>query len=272
MEPVPGAEQLLIACRSHTDENQFEALSLLVQYYPAMAPVVLVELLAVSDVTVRWKSASLAGELPVGYKETIVPALLKAFEDTEQVVRSQALKSLVKLGYSLPAERLLSLLRDDPDWRIRSTIADVLGELNDPSFLPGLEEALQKETTAAARSHIIRSLGLFAPFAYLPELEHYLAVDSAPAVQRELFIAAYRLGDRSKLEPLLLQLEKADARASWNILLPLQYLIERRPPVFLVADSVAIRKALADFTTRLPAFSIATQPLLEALTHLENRQ
>lgn len=214
MKRFSRSERLLAACRSQDHEEQYEAIISLSQHYPDIAPKMLVELLTSPEFTIRWKAASLLGTL--GRKDiTIVgPALIQTLEDSEQLVRDEATKSLINLGYPLPKKLLVSRLHDDPDWRGRSTAAEAMGDLNDVTVLPELEEALQKETTPAVRASIVRSIGLLASSEYLPKLEPYFSVDSAPAVQRELFAACYRLGDQTKLEPLLLLLKEVDAKTA----------------------------------------------------------
>lgn len=240
-------------------------------HYPDVAPQTLVALLPSSDASVRWKAAHLLGKLDRKRGATIAPALLKAIDDADQLVHSQAIHSLLKLGYPFPQERLLSLLHDDPDQRIRSTLIEAIGYLNNLSFLPELEKAFQQEKIPAVRAKIIRSIGLIASPEYLPKLERYLSLDAAPAVQRELLAALYRLGDRTQLESLLRLLVEADAKKAWSILFTLQYLVVHRPPASLHADSAAIRKAVTHFTARLPVFSLGVQPLLDALTTIENQ-
>lgn len=271
MKRAPSSNRLLAACRSQDSNQQFEAMPLLSQYYPDLAPKVLTELLTSPNHTVRWKAANLLGELGRRYIVVTGPALFQALEDSEQLVRCEALKSLGKLGYPLPRERLLSLLHHDPAWQVRSTATEAIGFLNDASLLPELEEVFQKETGAAIRAHAIRSMGLLASPEYLPKLKYFLSLDATPAVQREGFAASYRLGDRTKLEPLLLLLEKTDAKGAWSIIFTIQYLVACRPPASLRSDSSAIRKAVTDFTARLPAFSIAMNILLADLTKLEAR-
>jgi HEAT repeat protein len=269
MERIPSSNRLLAACRDQDSGRQFEAMPLLAQYYPDIAPKVFVELLTSPEHTVRWKAASLLGELGRKYVTITGPALFQALEDPEQLVRCEALKTLKKLGYPLAKERLLSLLHRDSAWQVRSTAVEAVGSLNDVSLLPELEEVFQKETSPAIRATAIRSMGLLASPEYLPKLEHYLSTDSTPAVQREGFVAAYRLGDRTKLEPLLLLFEKTDAKGFWSIFFTLQYLVACHPPASLHLDSTAIRKAVVDITTRLPAFSVATHKLLADLAKLE---
>src|SRR5260370_267439 len=102
MKDIPSSDQLLAACRSQESEQQFEAMPLLSQYYPDIAPNVLIELLTSPEHTVRWKAANLLGELGKKNIAVIGLALSQALEDSEQLVRCEAIKSLVKLGYPLP--------------------------------------------------------------------------------------------------------------------------------------------------------------------------
>lgn len=186
------------------------------------------------DPDVRRRTAAVLERL--GYVQT----QLERLKSEDAVERAAARRKLVLIGKAGIRESLISSL-NDPDFRVRAQVCQVLGELGERS--PGILEALQaaaRDREWSVRAHAIAALGRLRAKEALPQLVEGLGDEEA--VVREAATEAIE------------NMEVADLMAFLPQLLELL----RDPNAF-------IRRAAATILRRIPD-PRAVEPLREALT------
>ena len=99
---------------------------------------VLIKALNDDDSTVRSNAASTLGQFG---DHRALPALIKALNDDNNTVRDEAAQALGKLGNNRAVPALINALKDD-DGRVRLSAASTLGKLGDKRAIPALIETI----------------------------------------------------------------------------------------------------------------------------------
>ena len=159
-------------------------------------------------------------------------------------------------------------MHDDSDWIVRASAAEALGNLEDASILPDLEDALYDEEDPV-RVYAATSIGLVASPAFLPTLNAYIQAEHDPNVRKELLVASYRLGETASMNDILNLIQNADEDSVARLLISLQDLAEWKPPASLRGDAERIREALTALAQRLPFHRPHVELIIEDLKHVE---
>jgi HEAT repeat protein len=146
------------------------------------------------------------------------------------------------------------MVRNDPSWLVRASAAEALGNYQEATILPELEQVLHNpQEKVEVKIYAARSLGRVADAAYCPVLDALIAEKGRePLLLAALQAAGYRLGGQQHLDPLLDLLRYASEPESWSLLNEVQYLVEDSLPPRLVADAPRIRAALRTIALRWP--------------------
>lgn len=245
---------LRAACRSGDPDQQLPALLELITIHDEPSVSDIAPLLTSPDEQVRAEAARAVGYLGSTQAASLGPLLVPLLNDSDELVRDEATEALGLLIYPPARDALKGVLYNDPAWLVRASAAEALGNYQDVSLLPVLEQVLhnpKEETTVQA--YAARSMGRIADAAYLPALNAMLAASQQePQVRAALLAAAYRLGGQQHLDPLLTLLRKASEQESWSLLNEVQDLVEEKQPATLATDSPRIRAALQDVAKRWP--------------------
>ena len=247
--------KLLDDCRSGNYDRQLAAMFELRDFHITEASTTIGELLSSPDDILRSTAADVLGHLGEDDLETVGPLLMKVLDDPVGLVRTEATEALGQLAFTPAIERLKFLLHNDPEWTVRASAAEALGNFPDEAdtLMVDLEQALSDEEPSV-RAYAATSLGLVASPAFLPVLEKYIATETEPHVKKELLAASYRLGATANMQPLLgmLDLDSADGFFLSSTLLTLEDLTGWEPPASLDADADAIREAVTKAVQRYP--------------------
>ncbi len=265
---MPTIEGLLDDVRSNDPTKQVNALIELIKLHADSAVLEFVPLLASDDSDVREEAARALGFMGSAEREKVGPALLKAINDPDELVRSEIVEALGLLAYQPAIASLQSLLHNDPSWIVRASAAEALGNFEDQTLLPDLEQALSDEEAPVA-AYAASSIGLIAQPDYLPTLETFIARETVPTVKKNLIEASYRLGGKDSLQQLLDLLQMANEDSAPGILNSIEALTQQKPPTSLRKDAPRLREALDDLAQRLPFWKAHVEEILEQLTKLE---
>jgi len=262
----PDITALRAECRSGDPDRQIPALIELIKIHDENSLSEIVPLLGSSDEQVRAEAARAVGYLGGAQTMSLGQQLLPLLSDAEELVRDEAVEALGLLIYPPAIDPLKRILHTDSSWLVRSSAAEALGNYQDASILPDLEQVLrdsQEEPTV--QTYAAHSLGLIADSAYRPTLDTFILQSGEPQVLSALLAASYRLGGQQHLDPLLDLLQRADERESWCLLSDLQDLVERRQPPTLAADAPRIRAALLTLSRRWPLTAQQVQQIVGKL-------
>ncbi|HEY1354355.1 MAG TPA: HEAT repeat domain-containing protein [Ktedonobacteraceae bacterium] len=250
----PDIGALRAACRSGDPDQQLPALLELITIHDEASVPDIAALLTSPDEQVRAEAARAVGYLGSTQVASLGPQLVPLLNDADELVRDEATEALGLLVYPPASDALKGVLSNDPVWFVRASAAEALGNYQDASLLPLLEQVLHNpKEEATVRAYAARSLGRIADAAYLPVLNARIAAgQQEPLVSAALLAAAYRLGGQEHLDPLLTLLRKASEEESWSLLNEVQDLVEEKQPATLAIDSPRIRAALEDVAQRWP--------------------
>lgn len=270
---TPTRKVLLDDIRSRDPVRQTGALIELIKLRDEGVTPEIMPLLSSPDEEVRAEAARALGYLGYAEREKIGPELLKLLDDREWQVRDEAALALGSLTYAPAIERLRYLVRHDPNWIVRASVAEALGAFSDEAILSDLELVLQdKNEETAVQAYAASSMGLIAHPTYQPRLVFLLKEMSASNVRSALLAASYRLGGQEHLEPLLATLQTADEDDTIIALQDIQDLIEQKQPPTLLEDAARIREELERIPQRWPLLRPQVKEILAHLERLEKRE
>jgi HEAT repeat protein len=250
----PDIESLRADCRSGDPDKQLPALLELIKIHDEPSLPDIIPLLTSPDEQVRAETARAVGYLGAAQAQSLGPLLLPLLNDSNELVRDEAVEALGLLIYPPASTALKGILRNDPSWLVRASAAEALGNYQDATILPELEQVLHdQQEEAEVQVYAARSLGQVADAAYRPTLDALIAGSRRePQVRAALLAAGYRLGGRQYLDPLLDLLEHANEPESWALLNEVQDLVEGSQQPTLAADGPRIRAALQTTAMRWP--------------------
>jgi len=263
-------ERLLVDAHSGDSLKQVQALVELVKMHDESVTPEILDLLSSTDEDVRAESARALGYLGTRYRERIGPALLKLVYDDNSRVRNKAVEALGLQPYPKAKGALTHVLLSDPDWVVRASAAETIGNYQDESLVPILTQVLRdSHEESIVRAYAALAIGLLASPSFLTELDSSIAIATTPDVLSEALAASYRLGGKKHLPALLNLLKTADEDDVWGILNSIQDLTERRYPPTLLADAPQIREALSVIEQRNSLYHGQIEQILNNLWRLE---
>ena len=134
----------------------------------------------------------------------ITDSVIRLMSDEDEDVRSMALTVGATLEAAAATPHIIRLL-EDPDWWLRMTAAETLGNIGDPRAVKALLAAMSDPDTAMA---CIEALGRIKDPRALPHLAQQLAREQVE-IRIETLEAFRRYGDR-RLVPLLEEVVNQD--------------------------------------------------------------
>lgn len=259
-------EALVARSRSSDPDHYAQVLDQL----EAMIPE-LIELLQSPDEVMRADCAYALGQVGEAARDRIGPALLSLLADEENVVRNEAVLALHLQPYPPALESLKQVLYHDPDWVVRASAAEALGNYQHEDLVSALEQVLRnEEEEQEVRAYAALSLGLVADPAFRPQLDAFITGSiSCLSLQSEILAASYRLGGQEHLSSLLDLLHTSDKNVVPLVLNAIQDLTERKYPPTLLTDAPYIRKALNTLDQDVPLWHGHATQILDNLSKLE---
>ena len=266
----PDTNKLLVDAHSNDPLKQVQALIELIKLHDESITLEILDLLSSADEDIRAESARALGYLGARYRERVGPALLKLINDENPRVRNEAVEALGLQPYPGAKEALTQVLLSDPDWVVRASAAEALGNYQDESLVTNLAQVLRdSHEESIVRAYAALAIGLLASPSFRPELDSSIATATPPDVLSEVLAASYRLGAQKHLPALLNLLKTADEDDLWGILNSIQDLTERRFPPTLLAVAPQIREALTAIEQHNSLYHGQIQQILDNLEQLE---
>ncbi len=263
-------KRLLANAHASDPLEQVQTLMELIKLHDESATPSILDLLSSADDDVRAESARALGYLGERYRERIGPALLKLVNDRSQRVRNEAVEALGSQPCPGAKEVLTQVLQSDPDWVVRASAAEALGNYQDESLVTKLEQVLRdSHEEPMVKAYAALAIGLLASPSFRPELDNYITTATTADVLSEVLAASYRLGGQEHLPALLNLLKTADEDDVWGILNSIQDLTERRHPPTLLADAPQLREALTAVERRNSLYRGQVEQILNNLGQLE---
>lgn len=176
------------------------------------------------------------------HREETAHVLLGALSDPADEVRRAAVEALAAWRSRPARDRLVEILRTDPNDLVRASAAEALGDVGDAAILPALLAALADDSSLV-RQYSVASVGLLGSVEHRAVCQQLAQAEKTDENECQLVIeaslASYRLGDRDSL----VQLESWMAASGFvkplygKVLMNmLDFLRTERPPAYLDQD------------------------------------
>jgi PKD repeat protein len=136
-----------------------------------------------------------------------VSVIIRALDDEDSSVRTEAADALGEAGYTTAVEPLIRALRDENN-RVRWSAADALGKLGDTRAVEPLILALHDEDSSV-RQHAADALGKLGDARAVEPLIQALN-DASAIVRRDTSEALGEISDTRAVEPLIQALHDED--------------------------------------------------------------
>lgn len=247
--------QLLVDCRSEDPDKQWSAIREL-ENIVELEEIsddctqsivrIMLEFLKSSNECVRCLAIETLGYIRTDDLDLIGSELVKMLADPELLVRDDAVNAIARLNYSSAIDAIQLILQNDPEWIVRASAAEALGDLagvEDIETLRVLESALD-DPMYPVRGYAANAIGLIGNSTCLAKLQSCEASEEILQVRSEMLIALYRLGERERLKDFLEILSEAEEDYITGELNTLDELINRRVPDYLFFDIPLIEKTL----------------------------
>ncbi|MHC4660992.1 MAG: HEAT repeat domain-containing protein [Planctomycetota bacterium] len=161
--------------------------------------------------TTKKQKISLIQGLSAAADKTRAAAILEEIltADSDNALRSAAVKSIGKLAVEDSIPLLSATLKDDSDFRVRVACAQALGNFkNDPNAVQTLADSLRFDTDARVRANAAGSLGTLGAKEKLSDLKHALENDADRVVRVRVVNAIAKAGGDEAIEILKTAAEK----------------------------------------------------------------
>jgi HEAT repeat protein len=216
-----------------------------------------------------------ADDLTDADPDQVGPALIPMLQDTEDLVRSDAIDALANLEYAPALEPVVHVLRLDSDWVVRATAAEAipyLAEIDDDFALEALEAALRSDPDDSVRSYAANSIGLVATSSpgWVKKLTYYYGVEESDDTKADILGARYRLEDNADLGDILIDLlDDSDEQLFRVILNVLKDLLgDTDVPKKLIEDAPRLREKILE---KAPSFSLEESHVKEVIEMMRKR-
>jgi HEAT repeat protein len=201
---------LLEDCSSHNSVKQIRAIDELFTLKAYETILILLTLLKSSDAVVRFSVVQALTKISTKDNHDLIgKTLINLLNDSESIVKSEAIDSLGILKYTPARDYIKYLLKNDPDPLVRASAAETLGDLADITVIPDLELALD-DSDESVKSYAVNSLGILGNKSLLYRLKNHCERESSLRVKAEILGARLRLEDKECLTELLNILENSD--------------------------------------------------------------
>jgi HEAT repeat protein len=271
---TPSLESILSDCESGDVDKQVAAISAisdskLYEAIPSLLP-----LLKSEDEDIRLLTVQAFRELVNADPDQVGPALIPMLQDSEDLIRGDAIDALSNLEYAPALESVIHVLHLDPDWVVRATAAEAipyLADTDDVSALEALESALRSDSYDSVRSYAANSIGLIAmPSSdWVGKLTHYYEGEKSDDTKADILGARYRLEDSANLGDMLIELlEDSDEQLFGVILTVLEDLLgDTDIPKKLIQDAPRLHKKILE---KSPSYPIEESHVKKVIGSLEN--
>lgn len=192
--------------------------------------------------------------------------------DPEALVRDEVVNALAQLNYVPALSLICSLLENEPDWIVRASAAEALGDLakaGDVETLNTLKIALT-DPVRSVRDYAASTIGILGTSEFLPILKTYYDGKEDARSKAEVSIAMYRLGDRKQLKVFLELLDNADDSLTVVALNIIGDLANRRVPEYLSLDLPVLKEFLLKVVQLFPLLKTHAKKILDSLELLES--
>ena len=262
--------QLIADCYSGDPSKQCPAIFELQELEHSDAIPALLHMLNSSEWNIRSLSVETLGQPGYGDSEKIGFRLVQMLTDSEALVRDEVVNALARLNYVPALSLIQSLLENEPDWIVRASAAEALGDLakaEDVETLNSLKIALT-DPVRSVRDYAASSIGILGTSELLPILKTYCDEEDARS-KVEVLIAMYRLGDREQLKVFLELLNESDDFLITVALNIIGDLANRRIPEHLSLDLPALKEFLLKVVEGFPLEQTHARRVLDSLELLE---
>jgi hypothetical protein len=273
---TPSLESITDDCQSNSLDRQIDAIwairdSKLYDAIPSLIP-----LFDSEDSDIRSLAVcAFVDELKDADAEQVGPALIPRIQDSEALIRGDAIDALANLQYIPALESIIHALRSDPDWVVRATAAEAipyLADLDDALALEALEAALGNDSYDSVRSYAANSIGLIATSSrdWVKKLTHYYEMEESDDTKVDILGARYRLYDTANLGDMLIGLlEESDEHLFRVILTVVKDLLgDTNIPEKLIQDAPRIHEKILE---KAPSFPIEESHVKQINKMLGNR-
>lgn len=217
------------------------------------------------DVAVRSEAARAIGFLGVAQVSVVGPVLLRMLSDSDEMVRNEAAESLGLVRFSPAVDVLVDLLRADPSWLVRASLAEALGSYPGHGTAALVKCVRDIDEYGAVRRYAIDSLGRTGDLsrAEMSALAEEFGRDEE--IGPQVRIAAYRMGDQSQLAEITREAAHMDEEDSSRLLTDIEYLLRPPVPPTLLEDAARIGTILDVVAMRWPLYSRHVQNIRDKL-------
>ncbi len=247
-----GSSRLNSALMSGDPDRQVDALIELIKLGDGSAIADILPLVESGDVAVRSEAARAIGFLGAAQDSVVGPVLLRMLSDSDEMVRNEAAESLGLVRYSPAVGVLVDLLRADPSWLVRASVAEALGSYPGHGAAALVECVRDTDEYGAVRRYAIDSLGRRGELtrSEISALTEEFGRDEE--IGPKVRIVAYRMGDQSQLAEISREAAQMDQEDSARLLNDIEYLLSPPVPPTLSEDSARIKSILDVVAMRWP--------------------
>ncbi|HBE20580.1 MAG TPA: hypothetical protein DEG17_00560 [Cyanobacteria bacterium UBA11149] len=245
---------LIDRCRNGSDEEKCYAVVALEEMGAKESVPILLELLDFPDEGVRANVASALGKLG---NQDVGEKLLILLEDSDPLVRIEAVESLGLLQYLDAIPAIVSKLKTDEDSLVRLCAAEALGNIADVKTLPSLLEALN-DGDEGVRAYSADAIGNLGVVEALPILRQKLDAESSRLTKTFILASLYKLGDEASLLSLVKLLEIADYNLAVTIFNLTRELANQQNANYLIETIQEITKSRPSLDPNKPFYPNVT--------------
>lgn len=264
--------QLIADCYSGDPSKQCSAIFELQELENSDAIPALLHMLNSPEWNIRGLTVETLGQPGYGDSETTGFRLVQMLADPEELVRDEVVNALARLNYVPALSLICSLLENEPDWIVRASAAEALGDLakaGDVETLNALKIALT-DSVGAVRDYAVSSIGILGTSEFLPILKNYSDAEEDARSKAEASIAMYRLGDHEQLKVFLKLINDEDEFLIEVALNIIGDLTNRRVPEHLSLDLPLLKEFLLKVGQLFPLVQKHAKEILDSLEVLES--
>ncbi|MGY4103922.1 HEAT repeat domain-containing protein [Nocardia sp. R16R-3T] len=260
-----GSSPLNSALMSGDPDRQVDALIELIKLGDGRAVADILPLVESDDVAVRSEAARAIGYLGVAQVPVVGPVLLRMLSDADEMVRNEAAEALCNVRYNPAVDILVNLLRADPSWLVRASVAEALGSYPGHGTAALIECVRDLDEYGAVRRYAIDSLGRTGQLTRTELSALAAEFGHDEEIGPQVRIVAYRAGDQSQLVEISREAAHMDQEDSARLLNGIEYLLRPPVPPTLSEDSAYIKSILDVVAMRWPLSSRHVEQIADML-------
>ena len=250
-----AVEKALLDCDSNVPARQRRGLGQLLSLLVKIAVPKIVRLMRAPDSGVRIVAIEALGILGSSSREEVGSHLITSLDDSEPVVRTEAIALLHKLRLTPAVKGLLRILKKDKDATVRAAAAEALGDLavNSVEVRRALLDAALRDADECVRSYAGSSLGLIGDNTLVPILSDAARHERSHRARIGLIGGMYMLGDRVALTELLKLLGgNCPTAIVGAVMSEVDFILDRKSSESLRQDKSVLRTILSAASARTP--------------------